>query len=102
MNNSIWQNLKITNEQVGNAVGNSIVIYLPKSSKYAGYYFFHPAKLVRRQGYAFSFGFTDDFKFNLKKNGNGRYNKFDVIKEVTLSATELKEAFEKQQKGIWD
>ena len=37
--------------------------------------------------------FTDEFEFKLKKMGQGKYNKSEVIAEQTISAEDMKEAF---------
>lgn len=60
-----------------------------------GYKFWHPSKLVKkgRNSYAVSLGYTDDFIFRLKKYGNGRYNKYDVIDEKEITGKEFEEAF---------
>lgn len=43
-------------------------------------------KLVRAEGKAYNFSFNDDFKFNLKKYGQGKWNSRDVVCEENLGA----------------
>ena len=68
---------------------------MPNKSKYAGYKFWHPSKLIRRgsNSYARSIGYTDEFTFKLKKYGNGKWNKNEVIDEKEISVEEFEEVF---------
>lgn len=93
-----WESIIVTRDQVGDIVGNSVVIHMPRSSDYDGWYFFHPAKLVRQRNWYYTISFTKEFKFNLRKNGKGKWNKFDVIAERTIDHEQLKKQFERQQK----
>lgn len=66
----------------------AVLIKVPGSK----FHFWHPRKLVRefgRGGYHTSISYTDDFKFNLFRNGEGKYNKFEKIEEKTLTASEM-------------
>ena len=92
----MWKSIEINKQNIENDTGKSVLIKMPNKSKYAGYKFWHPAKLVRygSNSYARSVSYTDDFIFKLKKYGNGKYNKFDVINEVEISVEEFEEAFE--------
>ena len=69
---------------------------MPHSSAYDGFKFWHPAKLIRDagdQGYAKAFSFTDSFKFKLFKNGQGKYNKREIIEQKEITAKDMIEAF---------
>ena len=92
----MWKSIEINKQNIETYTGKSVLIKMPNKSKYAGYKFWHPAKLVRygSNSYARSVSYTDDFTFKLKKYGNGKYNKFDVINEVEISVEEFEEAFE--------
>ena len=92
----MWKNIEINIQNIENDTGKAALIKMPNKSKYAGYKFWHPSKLVRygSNSYARSIGYTDTFTFKLKKYGNGKYNKFDVINEVEISVEEFEEAFE--------
>ena len=82
------QNIKVKTEK-------AVLITMPHSSKFDGFQFWHPIKLVRRVGigYFYTFSFTNEFEFKLKKMGQGRYNRSEVIDEKTISADEMIEAF---------
>ena len=92
----MWKSIEINKQNIENDTGKSVLIKIPNKSKYAGYKFWHPAKLVRygSNSYARSVSYTDDFTFKLKKYGNGKYNKFDVINEVEIGVEEFEETFE--------
>jgi uncharacterized protein YuzE len=91
----MWKNIEINLQNIENETGKATLIKMPNKSKYAGYKFWHPSKLVRygSNSYARSIGYTDDFKFKLKKFGNGKWNKFEVINEIEISVEEFEEAF---------
>ena len=58
--------------------------------------FWHPIKCVRTNGkgnYLMTISFTEDFKFNLFRNGKGKTTSFTKIEEVEYTAKELQEAF---------
>ena len=92
----MWKNIEINKQNIETDTGKATLIKMPNKSKYAGYKFWHPSKLVRygSNSYARSLGYTDDFKFKLFKNGNGKYNKFDKIDEIEISVEDFEEAFE--------
>ncbi len=92
----MWKNIEINIQNIENDTGKAALIKMPNKSKYAGYKFWHPSKLVRygSNSYARSIGYTDTFTFKLLKYGNGKYNKFDVIDEIEISVEEFEEAFE--------
>ena len=94
--NSEWQSVTIRSNQIKYNTGRAILVKCPNGSEYAGYCFFHPAKLIRRNyrnQSEYSLSFTDNFEFHLEKKGQGRYNFKDVIAEATLSASELKKLY---------
>lgn len=90
-----WKNININIQNIETDTGKATLIKMPNNSDYAGYSFWHPSKLIRRgkHSYAKSLGYTDEFTFQLKKYGNGKYNKFDVIKEIEISVKEFEETF---------
>ena len=92
----MWKNIEINVQNIENDTGKAVLIKMPNKSKYAGYKFWHPSKLVRygSNSYARSIGYNDTFTFKLLKYGNGKYNKFDVIDEIEISVEEFEEAFE--------
>lgn len=92
----MWKNIEINIQNIETDTGKSVLIKMPNKSKYAGYKLWHPSKLVRKgsNSYAVSVGYTNEFTFKLKKFGNGKYNKFDVIDEIEISAEEFEKQFE--------
>lgn len=71
----------------------SCMIQMPNSSKYKGWAFWHPRKLVREvggKGYWLSLSYTDEWIFTLTKNGNKK----------TISVAALEEAFESSDNSI--
>ncbi len=92
----MWKNIEINIQNIEYNTGKSSLIKMPKKSKYAGYKFWHPSKLIRDgyNSYAKSLGYTEEFTFKLKKYGKGKYNSNDVIDEIEISSKELEEAFE--------
>ena len=92
----MWKNIEINIQNIETDTGKATLIKMPNKSRYAGYKFWHPSKLVRygSNSYARSIGYTDEFTFKLFKNGNGKYNKFDVIDEIEIDVEEFEEAFD--------
>ena len=98
----MWKNLNINKQNIETETAKAVLIKMPKKSRYDGYKFWHPSKLVRngRHSNAVSVGYTDDFTFKLKKFGNGKYNKFDVLDEIEISAEQFEQAFEVMDENI--
>ena len=92
----MWKNIEINLQNIETDTGKATLIKMPNKSKYAGYKFWHPSKLVRygSNSYSRSIGYTDEFIFKLFKNGNGKYNKFDVIYEIEIDVEEFEDAFD--------
>lgn len=91
----MWKNIEINVQNIEADTGKATLIKMPNKSNYAGYKFWHPSKLVRygSNSYARSIGYTDEFTFKLKKFGNGKYNKFDVIDEIEIDVEEFENSF---------
>ncbi|MCI7527234.1 MAG: hypothetical protein MSA65_02830 [Mollicutes bacterium] len=92
----MWKNIEINIQNIETDTGKATLIKMPNKSKYAGYKFWHPSKLIGygSNSYARSLGYTDEFKFKLFKNGNGKYNKFNVIDTIEIDVEEFEEAFD--------
>lgn len=92
----MWKNIEINLQNIEIDTGKATLIKMPNNSKYAGYKFWHPSKLVRygSNSYARSIGYTDEFTFKLKKFGNGKWNKNEVISEMEINVEEFEEAFD--------
>ena len=91
-----WKTIDINIQNIDNDNGKATLIKMPNNSKYAGYKFWHPSKLVRdgNNSYAKTFSYNDEFIFKLKKYGNGKWNKFDIIDEIEITPKQMEEAFE--------
>lgn len=92
----MWKNIEINLQNIETETEKAVLIKMPNNSNYAGYKFWHPSKLVRygSNSYARSIGYTDQFTFKLKKYGNGKWNKTQVIDEKEISVEEFEEAFD--------
>lgn len=91
----MWKNININRQNIKTETSKSVLIQMPHNSNYDGYSFWYPAKLVRngKNSNAISVAYNDEFVFRLKKYGNGKYNKFDVIDEEEIDVEEFEEAF---------
>jgi hypothetical protein len=99
----MWKKIFFNSLNIEAETEKSILIKMPNKSNYSGYKFWHPKKLVRKEGgkgYHLSFSFTDDFKFKIFKNGKGKYNYKNIIDEVELSSDEMFEEFEQVDESI--
>lgn len=90
-----WHNFNINKSQVEASTDRAYLIKMPNNSKYAGFKFWHPAKLIRpgRHSAALSLGIEDSFEVRLFKNGHGRYNSHEKIAEATISCADVLAAF---------
>lgn len=91
----MWNNLEIEKNNIKYATYKSVLIQMPHKCKFDGYKFWHPSKLVRqgRQSNIYNMAYTDEFTFHLKKYGNGRYNRNEVIDEIDISAEQMEQCF---------
>lgn len=99
----VWHKVNFNVQNIERETGSAVLIKMPNKSSYGGYKFWHPSKLVRIEGgkgYNQSFSFSDTFTFKLFKNGNGSYNKYEIIDEININYEEMLEAFESTNKGV--
>ena len=91
----MWKNIEITESLIKAETAKAVLIAFPRKSQLHGYSFWHPAKLVRsgRTINTVSIGYSGEFVFRLKKYGNGKYNKREVISEIEIGADEFEQAF---------
>lgn len=91
----MWKNIEINDSLVKARTAKSVLIAFPRKSQLHGYSFWHPAKLVRtgRIVNTVSIGYSGEFVFRIKKYGNGKYNKREIISEMEIVADEFEQAF---------
>ena len=91
----MWKNIEINDSLVKARTAKSVLIAFPRKSQLHGYSFWHPAKLVRtgRIVNTVSIGYSGEFVFRIKKYGNGKYNKREVISEMEIGIDEFEQAF---------
>lgn len=92
----MWKSININKQNIKAETAGAYLIAMPHNSGFDGYCFWHPAKLIRSglRSYTISLAYNNDFIFNLKKYGKGKYNKNKVIDEQAISVEEFEEAFE--------
>lgn len=96
-----WKKVHFNIQNIKTITDNSCLIKCPSKSNYAGYCFWHPSKLIRDgfHSYDMTISYTDDFTFKLLKYGNGKWNKFDIISEITISVEKFEEMFIPKKKN---
>lgn len=87
----MWKNQSFNKQNIKVETLKAVLIQMPHKSKYDGFSFWHPSKLVRKgsHSYEVSIGYTDDFVFKLKKYGKGKWNSNEVIEEIEITAEEF-------------
>lgn len=90
-----WKNININSNQIKAETDRALLIAMPHNSQYDGYVFWHTSKLIRSGKHSASvlLSYNDNFTFNLKKYGKGKYNSHDVIDETTIDVEEFENAF---------
>ena len=91
-----WKKVNLCENQIKARTAKSVLVKMPLSSKYKGFFFLHPSKLVKTsyyRGKSYELLYTDDFTFNLFKNGKGKTNKYEKIAEKCIDVEDFEEAF---------
>ncbi len=91
----MWRTLEINSQNIKARTEKAVLIKCPNKSQYAGYSFWHPAKLVKEgsNSYANEIVYNENFKFKLLKYGQGRYNSREIIDSIEIDYEELENAF---------
>ena len=95
----MWHKVYFNSQNIEHETAKATLIKMPNKSEYAGYKFWHPAKLVRVEGgkgYHMSFSFAEDFEFTLRKYGQNH----QVTVEKIIGWDEMLEAFEQVNEQI--
>lgn len=98
----MWKEININSNLIKRETGRAVLIALPHNSEYNGYSFWFPSKLVKKgkNSAAVSLSYTEDFSFRFVKHGKGRYNRNEVIDEITIAADEFEVVFEAVDSNI--
>lgn len=90
-----WKTININNSNIVVEADRTTLVKMPNKSRYAGYCFWHPNKLIRegKNSNASTLSYSDGFKFQLVKYGKGRYNKHDIIQRIEITIEEFENAF---------
>ncbi|WP_304068608.1 hypothetical protein [Megamonas hypermegale] len=93
---SDWKKISINKQNVRHETAKAALIAMPHKSNYDGYEFWVSSKLVHpgSHSYELYLSLKDDYTFKLRKTGKGKYNRYEVIDEQTISAEEMIEAFD--------
>ena len=82
----MWYKIEISSNNIEASTDKAVLIKMRRNSNYDGFVFWHPSKLVRKEGNMLTFSFNDEFKFKLKKYGNGKWNSRDAVREDAIGA----------------
>lgn len=87
--------IKINRQNIKAETGKAILIACPHHSLLNGFRFWHPLSLIRVGDRLSSvrIRYTDDFVFRLKKYGQGKYNRGELIEERHVGYMDVEEAF---------
>ena len=99
---NMWHNVNFNKQHIEAVTDKAVLIKMPNKSIYKGYAFWHPSKLARegRNKGAIQVSFNDEWTFTLKKYGQGKWNKSQVIDEKKIDAEEMIDEIEPMDKGI--
>ena len=86
-----WKSIQINIQNIETRIEKAVLINCPQKSKYSGYSFWHPSKLIRdgKHSYAVSLSYTDEFEFTLHKYGKNK----TILGEIKIRSQELEAVF---------
>lgn len=96
---TFWHKLKFNTQQIEYETDKAVLIKMPMKSRFKGWAFWHPSKLVRDaggNGYFATFSYTDDWQFKLVRVN--RNNKATMLAD----SEDMEIAFEAQQPDTRD
>lgn len=90
-----WKKIGLNNTNIVSETERAILIAMPHKSDYDGFSFWIPRKMVKigRNKGSVELLFPSDFAFTLKKYGKGRYNRYKIIEEKVIDASDIEESF---------
>lgn len=89
----MWKSIIFNAQNIKGYTEKAALINMPHSSKYDGWSFWHPKKLIRKaggKGYFLSLAYTEDWRFTLKKGSQ----------EKVVGPSEIEESFSKGHKAM--
>lgn len=90
----MWKQIVFNVQNIEQQTEKAVLIKMPRSSRYDGWTFWHPKKLVRvvgGKGYYLSLAYTNDWKFTLRK---GNQTKVVGVKEIEEAFNKGSQAFQ--------
>ena len=71
----MWHKIKISANNIEASTDKAVLIKMKNNSNYNGFVFWHPAKLLRKEGTMYTFSFNDEFKFNTRSSSTKSWKK---------------------------
>lgn len=97
-----WKSAIMKEENIIYRTERSVLIKMPDGSSYKGFKFWHPKKLVEYMCGDCYIRFSDEFVFKLFKNGNGRFNRREIVDQKEVSWRIIEEVMEHDYYRILD
>jgi hypothetical protein len=97
----MWKSILFNRQNIQTSTPSAALIKLPKESRYSGFLFWHPAKLIREaggKGQFLSLSYTDDFVFKVFRQGRN----FNILEEKRVSGADVAKAFGITNQAIYE
>lgn len=90
-----WGKVAVNAQNIERTTEKGALIKMPHNSEHDGFSVWVSLKLLRagRHSWEYLLSIKGDMQFTLKKHGQGRYNKSQVLAEKTVSAEDMAVAF---------